>query len=574
MLKHFSRFRRLFAGVTAVSALVATGVVTASVASPGQVLALPGATESTVVTVDPTRVLDTRSNIGVTGKFSAGTSQKLQVTGTINTWIEANQKSTSRVVVPVGATGVLLNVTAVRPTGAGFLSIRPGNATGVPATSGLNFTPGDVVANTITVAVPTAGANAGEIDLYYGTGTTRATMDVVIDVFGYTTNTGLLDLVNRVTALENQGAGGGGPVDGDACVAGGIAGTTQTYFDSGGIYVVRCARPGDVTTFAGKTGVAGWGNGTGTAASFNVPSGVAVDADGNVYVADRDNHLIRKITPAGEVTTLAGTAGVSGATNGNGTAASFFGPYGVAVDKFGNVYVAENGNHLIRKIDSYGEVTTLAGTAGVAGSTNANGTAASFKSPRAVAVDTFGNVYVADYRNQLVRKIDSYGEVTTLAGNDGVAGSDNGNGTAASFNGPGGVAVDKFGNVYVAEEGNNLIRKIDSYGEVTTLAGTAGVDGSDNGNGTAASFTYPRGVAVDTAGNVYVADWGNHLIRKIDSYGEVTTLAGTAGVTGATNGNGTAASFNWPEGVAVDPDGNFYVTDTDNNLIRKISPAA
>ena len=252
------------------------------------------------------------------------------------------------------------------------------------------------------------------IDLYYGTGTTRATMDVVIDVFGYTTNTGLLDLVNRVTALENQGAGGGGPVDGDACVAGGIAGTTQTYFDSGGIYVVRCARPGDVTTFAGKTGVAGWGNGTGTAASFNVPSGVAVDADGNVYVADRDNHLIRKITPAGEVTTLAGTAGVAGSTNGNGTAASFFGPYGVAVDKFGNVYVAENGNHLIRKIDSYGEVTTLAGTAtdegggmwrSKTGATDGNGPAASFNYPEGVAVDADGNVYVADSFNHLIRKI-------------------------------------------------------------------------------------------------------------------------------------------------------------------------
>ena len=345
-------------------ALVAAGVVTASVASPGRVLALPGATESTVVTVEPTRVLDTRSNIGVTGKLVAETPKKLMVTGTINTWIEANKKSISRVVVPAGATGVLLNVTAVSPTGAGYLSIRPGNATGVPATSGLNFTPGDIVANAITVAVPTAGVNAGQIDLYYGTPAAGATMDVVADIVGYTTNTGLLDLVNRVTALETQGVAGPagpkgdpgvnatGPVEANACVAGGIAGTIRTSFDSAGIYVVRCSRPGDVTTFAGTVGVPGSTNATGTAASFRYPNGVAVDTAGNVYVADSDNHLIRKISPAGVVTTLAGTVGAPGSADGTGAAASFRYPQGVAVDTAGNVYVADTSNHLIRMIIS------------------------------------------------------------------------------------------------------------------------------------------------------------------------------------------------------------------------------
>ena len=201
-------------------ALVASGVVTASVASPGRVLVLPGATESTVVTVEPTRVLDTRSNIGVTGKLVAGKPKTFQVTGTINTWIEANQQSSSRVVVPAGATAVLLNVTAVSPTGAGYLSIRPGNATGVPATAGLNFVSGDVVANAITVAVPATGANAGQIGLYYGTPATGATMHVVVDVVGYTTNTGLLDLVNRVTALETEGVAGVAGVAGPAGAAG------------------------------------------------------------------------------------------------------------------------------------------------------------------------------------------------------------------------------------------------------------------------------------------------------------------------------------------------------------------
>ena len=201
MLKSFSRFRVLFAGVAVVGALVAAGVVTASVVSPGRVLALPGATESTVVTVEPTRVLDTRYNIGVTGKFDAGTSKKLMVTGTIGTWIEADQQEISRVVVPAGATGVLLNVTAVLPTGAGFISVRPGDATGAPSTSNLNVAPGDIVPNQVTVAIPTSGANNGEIDITYGSAPNN-TVDIVVDVVGYTTNTGLLDLVNRVTTLE------------------------------------------------------------------------------------------------------------------------------------------------------------------------------------------------------------------------------------------------------------------------------------------------------------------------------------------------------------------------------------
>jgi hypothetical protein len=239
MLQHFPRSRRLLGGLAVVGALVAAGVVTASVASPGRVLALPGATESTVVTVEPTRVLDTRMkwNVTLPYKVFAGTSKKLMVTGTINTWTEANNKSTRRVVVPAGATGVLLNVTAVSPTSAGHLSIRPGNATGVPATAGLNFIPGDIVANAITVAVPTAGANAGQIDLYYGTPVAGATMDVVIDIVGYTTNTGLLDLVNRVTALETEGvAGPAGPAGpaGDAGPAGapGVAGVAGVDAES------------------------------------------------------------------------------------------------------------------------------------------------------------------------------------------------------------------------------------------------------------------------------------------------------------------------------------------------------
>jgi len=209
-----------------------------------------------------------------------------------------------------------------------------------------------------------------------------------------------------------------------------------------------------------------------------------VDGSGNVYVGDEVNHKIRKITSAGVVTTLAGS-GSSGSADGTGTLASFNNPYGVAVDLSGNVYVADKGNFLIRKITSGGVVTTLAGS-GSSGSANGTGTAASFNYPFGVAVDGSGNVYVGDYENHLIRKITSAGEVTTLAGS-GSSGSANGTGTAASFSSPYDVAVDGSGNVYVADYYNHLIRKITSDGVVTTLAGS-GSSGSANGTGTAASF--------------------------------------------------------------------------------------
>ena len=332
------------------------------------------------------------------------------------------------------------------------------------------------------------------------------------------------------------------------------------------LYTVFCTNAQTVSTLAGS-GAEGRTNDIGTAASFYHPHGVAVDASGNVYVADASNHLIRKITSVGGVTTLAGSD-FSGITNGIGTAASFINPHGVAVDASGNVYVVDFGNHLIRKITSAGVVTTLAGS-GMSGSANGTGTAASFYYPYGVAVDGSGNVYVADTFNHLIRKITSAGVVTTLAGS-GISGSTNGIGTTASFDHPYGVAVDVSGNVYVADLSNNLIRMITSVGVVSTLAGSG--LGYTNGTGTAASFNQPVGVAVDASGNVYVADYGNNLIRKITSTGVVTTLAGS-GLSGNTNGTGTTARFNGPDGVAVDAFGNVYVADVSNNLIRKITSA-
>ncbi len=325
-----------------------------------------------------------------------------------------------------------------------------------------------------------------------------------------------------------------------------------------------------MTTLAGNPGVRGIANGTGTAAEFNGPDGVAVDGSGNVYVADTDNNTIRKVTSKGVVTTLAGNPGVSGTANGTGTAAEFAGPNGVALDGSGNVYVADTGNNTIRKVTSKGVVTTLAGNPGVSGTANGTGTAAEFAGPYGVALDGSGNVYVADSGNNTIRKVTSKGVVTTLAGDPGVSGTANGTGTAAKFSGPNGVAVDGSGNVYAADY-YNTIRKVTSKGVVTTLAGNPGVSGTANGTGTAAEFAGPSGVAVDGSGNVYVADSGNDTIRKVTSKGVVTTLAGKPGVTGSANGTGTAAEFNYPNGVAVDGSGNVYVADWSNNTIRKVT---
>ena len=273
-----------------------------------------------------------------------------------------------------------------------------------------------------------------------------------------------------------------------------------------------------------------------------------------MYVADFSNNRIRKITSAGVVTTFAGS-GSSGSTDGTGTNANFSGNiWGLATDSSGNVYVADGATNRIRKITPAGVVSTLAST--------------TFQSPRGVAVDSAGNVYVADCVNHVIKKVTSAGVITTFAGN-GTAGFSNGTGNNATFSFPQQLAIDASENLYVSEQGNNVVRKITSAGVVTTFAGN-GSPGSANGTGTNASFNNLYGVTVDSSGNVYVGDQSNHLIRKITSAGVVTTLAGSGNAAFA-DGTGTNASFNRPYGVAVDTFGNLYVADRINNRIRKIT---
>lgn len=321
---------------------------------------------------------------------------------------------------------------------------------------------------------------------------------------------------------------------------------------------------------AGSAGVAGTTNATGGDARFNSPAAIALDSAGIRYVADTANHIIRRIVANGVVNTMAGGAGVPGFADATSTTARFNSPAGIAVDVAKNVYVSDTGNHTIRKITSAGVVTTLAGSPGLTGSTDASGVNARFNAPAGLVVDASGNVFVCDAGNHTIRKITSAGVVTTIAGSAGISGTTDATGSAARFNSPKGIAIDSAGNLYVADSGNHAIRKITTAGEVTTFAGLAGNSGSTDATTNSARFNTPKAITIDATGTFHVADSGNHTIRKITSSGVVTTAAGLAGSSGNTTGNGSIARFSNPTGIASTPDGyNLYVADTANHTIRR-----
>ncbi|MBD1365073.1 cadherin-like beta sandwich domain-containing protein [Mucilaginibacter sp. ZT4R22] len=306
----------------------------------------------------------------------------------------------------------------------------------------------------------------------------------------------------------------------------------------------------EVTTLAGN-GTAGFVDNTGLAARFDSPYAIASDASGNIYVADYGNNAIRKITPAGVVTTVP-TSGLSS-------------PAGIAVDAAGNIYIADTGNQLIKMVTPAGVVTIIAGN-GSPGAVNGPALTASFSNPQDVAVDLLGNIYVADFNNNQIRKI-SAGVVSVLAGS-GSSGLANGAPATARFKNPFGVAVDAAGNVYVADFNNSAIRKVTPGGVVSTLAGN-GTAGFANANGTAARFSNPGDIAVDANGNVYVTDSYNSLVRKITPAGNVTTFAGNNGNFDRVDGIGTNAVFGFPLGITIDPAGNLYTSDNGTHAIRK-----
>jgi DNA-binding beta-propeller fold protein YncE len=349
------------------------------------------------------------------------------------------------------------------------------------------------------------------------------------------------------------------PTTGDVIVA-----------DTNHSVIRRVTQAGVVTIVAGRGATPGSVNGIGSEARFRGPFGVAVDNNGVIYVADSANHAIRRIATNGEVTTLAGVMGSSGDSDGLPGQAKFNRPFDVAIDPTtGNLYVSDLGNNTIRKVTPAGQVTTFAGNSAVSGDRDGTGTEAYFAAPWGIDVDSAGNVYVADYSNSKIRKITPAAVVTTFSG-DGVIGDTNGPAASSRFSGPAGLTIGSDGALYIADGFNYAIRRVSPLGDTSTFAGSVPSSGTADGAGTEARFEFPKGIAVDAAGNAYVTD-SNCTIRKITPQRVVSTLAGTPGQCGSTDGTGPNARFRDPHGIGVAPDGTIYVADTGNNTIRRIT---
>ena len=316
-----------------------------------------------------------------------------------------------------------------------------------------------------------------------------------------------------------------------------------------------------VTTVAGSGG-ASFVNGAVLSATFHFPEDVAITPDGTIYVADVRNFCIRKIA-AGQVSTFVGNG--FGFADGDAGSARFKNPFSIALDSRGNVYTTDESDPRIRKISPEGVVSTYAGTE-TAGFADGTGDAARFFPGNSIAMDRQGNMYVADARNNRIRKIDVSGQVTTIAGSAG-EGFNDGIAATAKFSSPGGIAVDNQGNLYIVDRGNFRIRKITPSGDVSTIAGT-GIEGNKDGNIGEAQISFEvHDIVVDSMGNLYVED--GDRIRKISPQGIVSTIAGST--PGFADGDATTAKFNLLSGMGIDAKGDLYVTDLVNNRVRKIS---
>ncbi|MEV8017279.1 RICIN domain-containing protein [Streptomyces sp. NPDC086554] len=334
-----------------------------------------------------------------------------------------------------------------------------------------------------------------------------------------------------------------------------------------------------ISTVAG-TGVAGYkgDNEPAVSAQLNSPYGVAVDSVGALYISEYSNHRIRKITTDGKISTVAGT-GSAGSRGDDGPAAlaQLNCPRALAVDSADSLYVADAGNHRIRKITADGQVSTVAGT-GVAGflGDGADATAARLKSPYGVAVDSTGVLYIADHGNQRVRKVTTDGKISTFAGNGSAGpGGDGGPAVSAQLKNPHGVAVDGAGNLYIADANNHRVRKVTVDGTISTVAGTGTAGfGGDDGPAASAQLNVPLAVVVDSTGTLYVSEYSNHRIRKITTDGTISTVAGT-GTAGFGGDDGPAASaqLKHPRGLAVDCVDTLYITDRENHRVRKVASA-
>jgi sugar lactone lactonase YvrE len=311
-------------------------------------------------------------------------------------------------------------------------------------------------------------------------------------------------------------------------------------------------------------------------AKFRSPEGIAVDKNGNVYVTEYASSIVRKITADGIVSVLGGKDMELGFTDGTSKESRFNRPHGVAVDDSLNVFVTDMKNCTVRKIDPSGKVKTIAGIPGVEGHADGSCSEATFNKPEGIAVNSKGYLYIADTYNYTIREISPDGVVKTFAGKAGEMGNANGKGSQSRFNMPLGIAIDGADNIYIADanydgtpSGNCTIRKISPEGEVTTIAGRAGVTGYADGKGNRARFNRPVGITVTKDGVVYIADTEADTIRKITADGVVSTIGGRYLIEAEKDGTGSGARFNDPQAITVDNKGVLFIADTFNNSIRK-----
>ncbi|HET7841453.1 MAG TPA: hypothetical protein VFM21_07605, partial [Terriglobia bacterium] len=352
-----------------------------------------------------------------------------------------------------------------------------------------------------------------------------------------------------------------------------------TFDSSGNLYIAdygnhrirKVNTSGTISTVAGNGGAGFTGdNVLATSTALYYPSAVAFDASGNFYIADEYNHRLRKVNTAGIISTIAGTG--AGGYNGDGitaTSAQLYYPFDVLVDASGNVLIADEANFRVRKVNLAGTITTVAGN-GFYSSSGDGGlaTSASLQAPYGIGLDASGNLYIADYEGQRIRKVNTSGIISRVAGTG--TGSYNGSGltaTSAFLNGPSGVAVDATGQAYIADRLNNRVRKINLSAKLVDVAGNGSATwGGDGGPATNASLYRPQGVKTDAAGNVYISELENERIRKVDAGGNISTVAGNgAGGFGGDGGPATSAVLNFPYDVAPDGAGNLYIADRSNH---------
>jgi sugar lactone lactonase YvrE len=532
----------------------------------GQKVALTTGTEYTVTAQDSSRatyhlVLKVYQDQPVIGNsrqhFNINTNWLLSgldnlIPDTALTRLYVIDKAGREVNIPLQAVNVKFISTEVIPAGlvdTGYYRIKLVNNmyTVYSADSAIQ-----VYATPVVTSISPVKGVAGDVVTITGAYFSATAVNNTVTINGTTTEV----LAATSTSLQIKVPDGAttGPV---AVTVGGHTGTAPQAF------TVLAAAATTVTTFAGN-GTVAIVDGPAASASFRTITGLTFDAAGNLYVVENSNNIIRKVSAAGDVAFFAGSGSATFA-EGTGAAASFYNPVGITTGPDGNLYLADYWNQRIRKVTPGAATSTAAGS-GTRGLAEGPAATAMFSLPRDVVFDAGGNLYVAELTNARIRKITPAGNVTTFAGT--TAGYTDGPAATAQFRAPYGMAIDANGNLYVADATNHCIRKITPAGDVSTLAGN-GTAGFADGIGTAARFNQPNGIAIDANGYIYVADYGNHRIRRVSPDGRVITYAGS-GENGFADGTGSEAKFSYPRAIAIDAAGNLFVTS--GNRIRKITP--